>query len=264
MLDMFFNPQSLAVIGAAREEGKLGYGVINNVITHGFKGKVYPINPKADAILGLKCYPSVLAVPEPIDVAVVVIPNKLVAGVMEECGQKGVKGAIIITAGFRESGGDGMRMEKEILSIAQRYGIRLIGPNCLGIIDTVIPLNASFAVGMPIPGSMAFMSQSGALCTSVLDWAQGEGIGFSRFVSLGNKADLNEIDFLEAWGEDDKTRVILGYLEGITNGPKFIRTARKVTRAGTPVIAIKSGTTSAGSRAVSSHTGTLAGAEAAY
>jgi acetyl coenzyme A synthetase (ADP forming)-like protein len=264
MLDMFFNPQSLAVIGAAREEGKLGYGVLNNVITHGFKGKVYPINPKAGEILGLKCYPSVLAVPEPIDLVVVVVPNSVVASVMEECGQKGVKGAIIITAGFRESGGDGMRMEKEILAIARRHGIRLIGPNCLGIIDTVIPLNASFAVGMPAPGKMAFMSQSGALCTSVLDWAQGEGIGFSRFVSLGNKADLNEIDFLEAWGKDDKTRVILGYLEGITDGPKFIRTARKVTRAGTPVIAIKSGTTSAGSRAVSSHTGTLAGAEAAY
>lgn len=264
MLDMLFNPQSVAVIGAAREEGKLGYGVLSNIIRYGFKGKVYPINPKATEVQGLACYPSVLAVPESIDLAVIVVPAKAVAGALEECGQKGVKAAIIITAGFRETGGEGLRMERELQAIAKRHGIRLVGPNCLGIIDTIIPLNASFAAGMPVQGRMAFMSQSGALCTSVLDWARGEGVGFSRFVSLGNKADLNEIDFLEAWGQDEQTRVILGYLEGISDGPRFIRTAQKVTRAGTPVIAIKSGTTSAGSRAVSSHTGTLAGAEAAY
>lgn len=264
MLDMLFNPQSVAVIGAAREEGKLGYGVLSNIIRYGFKGKVYPINPKATEVQGLACYPSVLAVPESIDLAVIVVPAKAVAGALEECGQKGVKAAIIITAGFRETGGEGLRMERELQAIAKRHGIRLVGPNCLGIIDTIIPLNASFATGMPVQGRMAFMSQSGALCTSVLDWARGEGVGFSRFVSLGNKADLNEIDFLEAWGQDEQTRVILGYLEGISDGPRFIRTAQKVTRAGTPVIAIKSGTTSAGSRAVSSHTGTLAGAEAAY
>lgn len=264
MLDMLFNPASVAVIGAAREEGKLGHGVLNNILQYGYKGRVYPVNPKAAEVLGLRCFPSVLAIPDPVDLAIIVIPAKLVSAVLEECGQKGVKGAIIITAGFRESGADGIRMEKELQVIGRRYGMRLVGPNCLGIIDTVIPLNASFAVGMPVQGGMAFMSQSGALCTSVLDWARGEGIGFSRFVSLGNKADLNEIDFLEAWGADPQTKVVLAYLEGIADGPKFIRSAQQVTRAGTPVIAIKSGTTSAGSRAVSSHTGTLAGAEAAY
>lgn len=264
MLEMLFHPKSVAVIGATREAGKLGYGVLANVLEHGFKGAVYPVNPKATEIQGLPCFPTVLAIPGTVDLAVIVVPAKLVAGVLEECGRKGVKGAIIITAGFRETGGEGLRMERELQTIAKRYGMRLVGPNCLGIIDTVIPLNASFAVGMPVKGGMAFMSQSGALCTSVLDWARGEGVGFSRFVSLGNKADLNEIDFLEAWGADTETRVILGYLEGIADGPRFIRTAQKVTRAGTPVIAIKSGTTGAGSRAVSSHTGTLAGAEAAY
>ena len=262
-LNQFFDPRAVAVVGASTDPTKLGYAVLFNVLEHGFTGEVYPINPKADEILGKKAYASVLDVPGPIDLAVIVVPSKFVAGVVEECGQKGIKGVITITAGFREVGPQGMAMEKELISIVRRYGLRMIGPNCLGIIDTYAPLQASFALGMPMQGGIAFMSQSGALCTSILDMALADDIGFSRFVSLGNKADLNEIDFLQVWGGDPNSKVITAYLEGITDGGRFIEIARQVSKH-TPVIAIKSGTTQAGSRAVSSHTGTLAGSERAY
>jgi acetyltransferase len=263
MLDMFSNPRAVAVIGASRDSGKLGYGILSNVIQYGFPGDVYPINPKADEILGLPCYPSVLDVEGPIDLAVIVIPHQFVAGVLEECGQKGVRGVIVISAGFREAGLDGVHRESELTAIAEKYGLRLIGPNCLGVIDTHGPLNASFAAGMPPRGQIAFMSQSGALCTAILDWALAKGIGFSRFFSLGNKADVDEIDLLEDWEADPNTKVILIYTEGLTDGHRFIEVARRVTKK-TPVVAVKSGTTSAGSRAVSSHTGSLAGSEQAY
>lgn len=263
VLEMFFDPVGIAVIGASRTPGKLGHGVLLNIIQHGYKGPVYPINPGSEAILGLPCYPTVLATPGPVDLAVVLIPSRYVANVLEECGQKGVKGAIIISAGFREVGHEGRMREREIVEIARRHGMRLIGPNCLGIIDTVSSLNASFAVGMPKRGSIAFMSQSGALCTSVLDMSLAEAVGFSRFVSLGNKADANEITFIEAWRSDPYTRVVMAYLEGIEDGPRFMDIARQVSKE-KPIIAVKSGTTSAGSRAVSSHTGTLAGSERAY
>lgn len=263
MLEMFFNPQAVAVIGASRDETKLGYAILDNILKYGYKGRVYPINPKADEVLGVKAYTSVLKVPDPIDLAVIVIPSRLVASVLKECGEKGIQGAIIITAGFREAGREGVRMEHELLDIAGQYGIRLIGPNCLGIIDTTISLNASFAADMPQKGSIAFMSQSGALCTAILDWALAKGIGFSRFVSLGNKADVNEIDLLEAWSDDPNSRVIISYMEGLPDGQRFMKVARQVSRK-TPIIAVKSGKTDAGSRAVSSHTGSLAGSESAY
>jgi acetyltransferase len=262
-LDAIFAPRSVAIIGASQDPTKLGHAVVYNVVEHGFQGGIYPVNPRADEILGLKAYPSVLDVPDPVDLAVVVVPSKAVATVLDEAAQKGVKGVIVITAGFREVGPEGMAMEKELIAIVRDNGMRMIGPNCLGIIDTYTPLQASFALGMPEQGKIAFMSQSGALCTSILDMALADDIGFSRFVSLGNKADLNEIDFLEAWGQDPKSRVITAYLEGITDGDRFIEVAQQVTKH-TPFIAIKSGTTQAGSRAVSSHTGTLAGSERAY
>jgi acetyltransferase len=263
MLEVFSCPQAIAVIGASRDPEKLGYGVLSNIIEHGYPGRVYPINPKAEEILGLKCYPSVLDVPDPIDLAVIVIPNKYVAAALEECGQKGVQGAIIISAGFREAGLEGVRMERELVAIAKRYGMRLIGPNCLGVIDTICPLDASFAAGMPPQGKIAFMSQSGALCTAILDWALAADIGFSRFVSLGNKADVGEVDLLEAWEDDLHSKVILTYIEGLSEGRKFMEVARRVTQH-IPVIAVKSGSTDAGSRAVSSHTGSLAGSARAY
>jgi len=263
MLEMFTDPKGVAVVGASSSPEKLGYQILHNIVQYGYEGCIYPINPTADEILGLQVHKSVLDVPDPVDLAVIVVPAKFVPGVLDECGQRGLKGAVVISAGFREVGPQGKALERQIIETARRYGMRLIGPNVLGIIDTVCKLNASFAAGMPYRGKIAFMSQSGALCTSILDLALGQNVGFSRFYSIGNKADINEIDLLRAWAEDPESRVIVGYLEGITDGPEFMRVAREVTRH-KPIIAIKSGTTSAGSRAVSSHTGTLAGSEKAY
>jgi len=263
MLDTFFSPQSVAVIGASREPEKLGYAVLANLKEEAYPGRLYPVNPKADEILGLKAYPSVLDIPDPVDLAVVVIPYHFVPAVLEECGQKGVSSVVVISAGFREAGREGLDRERELIEIAERYDLRIIGPNCLGVIDTATPLNATFAAGMPPGGPIAFMSQSGALGTAVLDMAMAGRVGFSKFVSLGNKADVSEIDLLEAWGDDSASKVILIYVEGLPDGQKFIKVAQEVARH-KPVIAIKSGVTKSGSRAVSSHTGSLAGSEEAY
>jgi len=263
MLEAFFRPSAIAVIGASRDPEKLGYAVLSNLKEGGFPGTLYPVNPKAQEILGLRAYPSVLDIPGPVDLVVIVIPYPLVPGILEQCGQKGVPAAVVISAGFREAGREGLERERELVEIARRYGIRLIGPNCLGVIDTGTPLNATFAAGMPPAGPMAFMSQSGALGTAVLDMALAGEIGFSRFVSLGNKADVDEVDLLEAWEDDPDSRVILIYVEGLPDGQRFMEVARRVTRK-KPVVAVKSGVTRAGSRAVSSHTGSLAGSEAAY
>ena len=263
MLEAFFAPRSVGIIGASREEGKLGHAVLRSLIESGFPGAIYPVNPKADEILGLRAYPSILDCPGQVDLAAIIIPSRLVPGVMRECGEKGVRGVIVVSAGFREVGAEGMRLEQEVVQIAREYGMRVVGPNCLGYLDTITPMNVSFASLMPQKGSIAFMSQSGAIASSILDIAQQRGLGLSRFVSLGNKADLNETDFLEAWGEDEQTRVIMAYLEDIKDGPGFMAAAREVTRV-KPVIAIKAGSTSAGTRAVSSHTGALAGSETAY
>jgi len=263
MLDVFFGPQSIAVIGASASPEKLGYSVLANIISSGFSGDIYPINPSTPEIQGLTAYPSVLDVPGAVDLVVVVVPARFVAQVLEESGQKGAKGAVIITAGFKEAGSEGAEMERRLLEIAERYEMRIIGPNCLGIIDTYAPMNASFAAGMPKQGSIAFMSQSGALCTAILDFALAENIGFSRFVSLGNKADVDEVALLRAWAEDEHTRVIIAYIEGLNDGQEFIRAAREAGRR-KPIVAVKSGRTASGSKAVSSHTGSLAGSDAAY
>jgi len=208
-------------------------------------------------------YPSVMDVPGEIDLAVVVIPYGYVPDVLEECGKKGIPAVVVISAGFREAGMEGLERELELVDIAKKYNIRLIGPNCLGIIDTFTPVNASFSAGTPPKGPMAFMSQSGALGTAILDWAQAGRLGLAKFVSLGNKADVSEIDLLQAWADDPDTNVILMYSEGLPNGEEFIKVAREVTKK-RPVVAIKSGVTKSGSRAVSSHTGSLAGSEQAY
>jgi acetyl coenzyme A synthetase (ADP forming)-like protein len=263
MLEAFSNPRSVAVVGASREEGKLGHAVLKSLIDAGFLGPIYPVNPKADEVLGLKAYPSVKDCPGTVDLAVILIPGKLVAPVMKECGEKGVKGVIVISAGFREVGAEGLRAEHEIVDIARQYNMRIIGPNCLGYIDTIAKLNASFAPLMPRKGTIAFMSQSGAIASSILDIADARGLGMSRFVSLGNKADLNETDFLQEWGDDAETKVIMIYVEDIKTGARFMDVARAATRH-KPVVAIKSGSTSAGTKAASSHTGALAGSDAAY
>jgi len=264
MLEGFFKPNSVAIVGASTKPGKLGYSVLANVIESGFKGNIYPINPKATQIYGYRAYPSVLDLPETPDLAVIVIPYNLVPDALRECGEKGIKAVVIISAGFREANVEGMERELEVIEVGKKYGIRIIGPNCLGIIDTFTPINATFAAGTPPRGNISFMSQSGALQTAILDWSlASRDLGFSRFVSLGNKADVSETDLMLDWADDPQTRVILAYVEGVPNGPEFIRVAREVSRK-KPILILKSGVTESGSRAVSSHTGSLAGAEAAY
>lgn len=265
-LDPFFNPQSIAVVGASSDPAKLGHAVVKNLVDGGYVGNarnVFPINPHADKIVGLRAYPSVMDVDQPIDLAVIVIPYPAVPEALRLCGEKQISAAIVISAGFREAGRQGLERELELVDIAHEYGIRLIGPNCLGVIDTVTPMNASFSAGMPPGGPMAFMSQSGALGTAILDWAQAGRLGMSKFVSLGNKADVSEIELLDAWADDPDSNVILIYTEGLPDGQAFMRAAREASRQ-KPVVAVKSGVTQAGSRAVSSHTGTLAGSEQAY
>ncbi len=263
MLEHFFNPSSVAVVGASQKPGKIGYDILNNIVRYGYTGAVYPINPKAREILGRRAYPDLVSVPSDIDLAVVALPAAAVMGVVEQCGKKKVDSVVIITAGFREIGPDGARLEKELATRARELGIRVVGPNCLGIIDTICPLNASFASGMPLGGHIGFFSQSGAMCVAILDWALGENVGFSRFVSLGNKMDISEAEMILSMGQDENTRVILGYLESVEDGPLFMKTARQVSKR-KPIIVIKSGTTSAGAKAASSHTGALAGSENAY
>jgi acetyl coenzyme A synthetase (ADP forming)-like protein len=262
MLEKMFNPESVAVIGASHVKGKVGRAVLDNLLS-GYEGKVYPINPKSAEIGGLKCYKSVLDVPGPVDLAVIVIPARLVPQAARECGEKGIKYLVIISAGFKESGVEGARLENEVKGIAKEYGMRVVGPNCLGVLNTHTKCNASFAKKMPPAGNVSIITQSGALGTAILDWSEATGVGFDSFVSLGNKADLNEVDFMEAWMDEENTKVILAYLEGITDGRRFIEVAREVSKK-KPVVVVKSGRTSAGARAVSSHTGSLAGSDAAY
>ena len=263
MLEAIFAPQSVAVVGASPDPRKLGHTVLRNIVENGFPGTIYPVHPTAPMVLDLPAYASVAALPATPDLVVVVVPPQAVLETVEQAGQRGVKGLIVITAGFKEIGGAGRALEDQLVALVKQYGMRMVGPNCLGVVDTISHLNASFAALMPLPGNIAFMSQSGAICTAILDWSKAEGIGFSRFISLGNKADVDEVTLLQAWNNDPQSQVILAYLEGISDGQRFVEVAREVTKQ-TPVIAIKSGTTAAGSRAIASHTGSLAGSEAAY
>ena len=259
----FFCPDSVAVIGASREEKKVGHIILDNIINSGYKGKLFPVNPKADEIHGIKCYPSVLNVPGDIDLAIIVIPAQFVLQVLGECSKKNTKWSIIISAGFKETGIEGAKRERQLIEKAKDYGIRILGPNCLGIIDTKCPINATFSPNMPPMGKIGFISQSGALGTAILDWAKTNKIGFSKFVSLGNKADISENDLFDDWENEKDTEVITAYLEGVKYGREFIRISSKVSKK-KPIIVIKSGNTDAGARAVSSHTGTLAGSAKAY
>jgi acetyltransferase len=263
VLDEFFSPRSVAVVGVSREEGKVGHYIFDNLLGAGFPGAVYPVNPKAADVHGHVCYPSVADIPDPVDLAIIVVPAGAVSGVIEECGQRGISAVIVISAGFKETGPAGAALEREMLATAAQYGIRILGPNCLGLISTSSSLNASFAPSMPEQGTIAFMSQSGALGTAVLDWAAGEGIGLSRFVSLGNKADVSEVDLVRAWTEDPDTSVVAAYLEAVSDGRAFVEAASALSRT-KPIIALKAGGSDAGARAVSSHTGSLAGSEQAY
>ncbi|HHI96634.1 MAG TPA: CoA-binding protein [Thermodesulfatator atlanticus] len=263
MLDFLFRPKAVAVVGASREPGKVGHTVLENLLSAGFRGAIYPVNPKAQEILGLKAYPSVSAIPGEVELAVIAIRAPLVPQVIEECGKKGVRAAVILSAGFRETGREGAQLEREVLTKAQKFGLRIVGPNCLGVLDTYARLNVTFAAVKPLRGAVGFFSQSGALCLHLLEWSRAEKVGLSRFVSLGNKCDVSEVECLRALGEDPHTRVILGYLEGIDDGRAFVEVAREVSRK-KPVVIFKSGVTGAGARAASSHTGSLAGSEQAF
>ena len=264
-LDMLFAPKSVAVIGASNRQGSVGRAVFTNILLNEYTGTVYPVNPKDRSISGVRSYPSVQDLPESVDVAVIVVPAAVVPDVTEDCGKRGVKGLIVISAGFKEIGQDGAALERQVASLAQKYSMRMVGPNCLGAINTdpEVRLNASFASQMPLEGSIAFASQSGALGEAVIDYAAGEGIGFSKFISVGNKADVNENDVLEYLRADPKTKVILLYIEDIVDGRKFVDTVSKVTEE-KPIIAVKAGVSPEGAKAASSHTGALAGSDEAY
>lgn len=264
MLEKMFNPNVVAVIGASRTKGKVGRAVLENLMQNS-NLKIIPINPNVDEILGLPCYHNILDVPDDLktDLAVIVVPAKIVPTSIDECGKAGIKNIIVISAGFKEAGVEGARLERECISLCEQYGIQMLGPNCLGIIDTASGLNASFAANTAYKGNIAMMSQSGAICTVTLDWAEAIGVGFSKFISLGNKAVLSENDFLLLFEDDPSTAVIAAYLEGVKDGPQFIKIAQRVSRS-KPIVIVKSGRSSVGSRAVSSHTGTLAGSDAAY
>ena len=268
-LGVLFAPRSVAVIGATNRAGSVGQAVFANVFTHGYAGVVYPVNPTAPSVMSVKAFPSVLAIPDEVDLSIIIVPSALVPVVIEECGHKGIKAAIVITAGFKELGGAGVEQEQLVLEAARKNGIRLLGPNCLGIINTdpQVSLNGSFARLMPGAGNIALVSQSGAVGVAALEYAQGEEIGLSKFVSVGNKADLNENDFLAYLKDDPLTDVIMFYLEDLTDPKRFFQLAREITgETGNkkPILAIKSGRTAAGARAASSHTGALAGSDEAY
>lgn len=266
-LQAIFAPRAVAVIGATGRAGSVGRAVFENVLRHGYAGVVYPVNPKAASIMSVKAYPTVRDIPDPVDLAIVIVPRDTVPQILEECGEKGVKAAIVITAGFKELGAQGAVHEHQVLEAARQRGIRLLGPNCLGVINTDprVSLNGSFARIMPLPGNLALVSQSGAVGTAALEYVQGEGIGLSKFVSVGNKADLNENDFLAYLKDDPLTDVILFYLEDLTDPSRFFRLAQEVGEKGKkPILAIKSGRTAAGAKAASSHTGALAGSDQAY
>jgi len=266
-LEPLFAPRAVAVVGASARRDSVGQSVFRNLLSSGYTGVVYPINPKHRSILGVRSYASVLEVDDDLDLVVIAVPASAIPEVLGQCAQKGVRSAIVLSAGFKETGAEGAVFEDEMRKRAEEAGIALLGPNCLGLINTdpAVSMNATFARVMAAPGHVAFLSQSGALCTSILDYARAQHIGFSKFISFGNKTDIDEIDLLRYLATDEKTSAILMYVEELSEGPRFIHLAREITGViGKPILAIKTGRTQQGASAASSHTGSLAGADAAY
>jgi acetyltransferase len=259
-LDVFFAPQSVAVIGATENPGTVGRTLLWNLVTSPFGGTVYPVNPKRASVLGVKAYPSVSEIPEPVDLAVVVTPPPSIPAIIRECGENGVQGAIVISAGFKEVGAEGAALERQLLEAAQETGVRIIGPNCLGVMSPLSGMNATFATTVARPGSVGFISQSGALCTAVLDWSLKEMVGFSAFVSVGSMVDVGWGDLIYHLGDDPKTRSIVIYMETIGNARSFLSAAREVALT-KPIIVIKPGRTAAAAKAAASHTGSLTGSD---
>ncbi|MBN1930943.1 MAG: acetate--CoA ligase family protein [Desulfobacterales bacterium] len=268
-LDAIFSPQSVGVIGASTTPGKVGHDIFANILRGNYQGTLYPVNPSARSVLSVKAYPTIIDIPDPVDLAIIILSPSLALKSVEEAIEKGVKGIVIVSAGFREVGGKGLEIENKIVSICRKAGIRVVGPNCLGVINPMpsVRLNASFSRRMPAPGNISFISQSGALCTAVLDFAADREFGFSKFISIGNKADVDELDLLRYLHDDLDTEVIMIYLEELRRGPEFIKAVKEITsgdKRPTPVLVIKSGRTRAGALAAASHTGALAGTEAVY
>ncbi len=258
-----FEPKSVAVVGASRNPAKTGYQILKNIVDAGFKGKIYPINPKAPEILGLKAYPSLLDVPDEVDLAVIVVPARFVPQVMEEAGKKGVKAAVIISGGFRETGTEeGRELERKLVETARKYGVRFLGPNCQGVNNPHKGLCASWPI-ITAKGPLAIVSQSGTVAATFEIWAENEGVGVSKMAALGNKADINELDLLEYLGEDPDTKAIGMYIEAVSDGRRFIEIASKVSPK-KPIVILKSGRTESGAKAVASHTGSLAGSYNLY
>ncbi len=259
-LDAIFHPRSIAVVGATEKEGSVGRTILWNLLSSPFGGTVYPVNPTRPAILGVKAYPSISAIGEAVDLAVIVTPSKTAPGLVEECGQAGIKGVIIISAGFKEVGPEGVELERQVLEIARKHGIRVIGPNCLGIMNPIGRMNATFAAGIANPGRVGFISQSGALLTAILDWAAHEDVGFSSIISLGSMLDVGWGDAIDYLGNDPNTDSIVIYMETIGDARAFLSAAREVALT-KPIIVIKPGRTAQAAKAAASHTGSLTGSD---
>ncbi len=263
MLDALLTPQTIAVIGASRSPGKVGHEVVANLIAGGFRGVIVPVNPSAGEVLGLKCYPDLQVCGSRIDLSVIAVPTALVRQAVVSSIDAGAKAVVVITAGFKEVGPEGAALEKEIADYCKARRVAMLGPNCVGLINAHHRMNASFAKQMPQPGGISVISQSGALCTAILDWAAGRHLGLAKLISMGNKADLSETSFLKVFAEDPETKVIVGYLESVDSGDAFIKAAEAAAMR-KPVVICKAGVTKAGVKAASSHTGSLAGADIAY
>ncbi len=263
-LTPFFSPQGVAIIGASLDPTKLGYGLSRNLVQSGYRGAIHFINLKGGNLMGHPVYRHISETPDPVDLAVVLIPAQAIPAAIEDCAQRGIKALIIASGGFRETGSQGAALEDKCLDIARAYGVRLLGPNCIGLIDTHLPIDTTFlSPPGPTPGDVAFISHSGAICAAVIDWARGQGFGLSRMVSLGNQSDVTETDLLAPVAEDPYTRVITLYLEGVSDGRRFLEQAQAVTRQ-KPIVALKVGRYTTSQQAVASHTGALAGLESAY
>ena len=259
-LDAIFHPRSIAVIGATEKEGSVGRTILWNLLSSPFGGTVYPVNPTRPAILGVKAYPSIAAIGEPVDLAVIVTPSKSAPQLVEDCGEAGVRGIIIISAGFKEVGPEGVELERQVLEAARRYGIRVVGPNCLGVMNPIDRMNATFAADIANPGRVGFISQSGALLTAILDWAAQEDVGFSSIVSLGSMLDVGWGDVIDYLGDDPNTDSIVIYMETIGDARRFLSAAREVAMT-KPIIVIKPGRTAQAAKAAASHTGSLTGSD---
>ena len=263
MLDRLFSPRSIAVIGASKTVGKVGYLTLSNLVQSGFQGPIVPVNSAGGELLGLPVYKHLADYPDAIDLVVIAVPAEMVPAAASEAVAKKAGAVVVVASGFKEAGPEGRALEDELIAICRRGGVRLLGPNCLGVINTAIRMNASFSRRIPQAGSMAIFSQSGALCTAMMDIADERELGVSKAISIGNKADITEVDVLEALAEDEDTRVIVGYLEDISDGDRFVKAAEAASNR-KPVVILKAGTTTAGSRAAANHTGVLVGKDTAY